>query len=214
MTFADQDGGQARLNVETLEGREAPGGWGSWDWASSWRGRSNWGNSRDWSSCGRSSPDNSDNNKACDPAPVRSCGRYESPTRSCTPTPPPTCNPPPVANSLIGGFAYLDADRDGFFSTGDTLLPNVAVTLTGTTAGGVAVNTPATTDANGGYNFGGLAAGTYTVTATPPGDLLTGHSSAGTFGGTPGDNTVTGIAVVAGQSSAGYNFGFEEPRPR
>ncbi len=97
------------------------------------------------------------------------------------------------------------------YTAGEPLLPGVPVTLTGTTAAGLAVNMTATTDANGAYNFGTLAAGNYTISVTTPDGYVPGHSQVGAFGGTPGENTVTGIAVVAGQSSAGYNFGMEVP---
>jgi hypothetical protein len=100
-------------------------------------------------------------------------------------------------------------DRDGTFSPGDTLLPGVSVTITG--PGG---NQTVISDDNGNYNFGSLAAGRYTITVTTPDGYLPGHSAAGTFGGTPGENTVVGLTTVAGQSSTGYNFGMELPRPR
>ena len=48
---------------------------------------------------------------------------------------------------------------------------------------------------------------------TPIG-LLPGHASVGNFGGTTGVNIVADIVTPAGQTSAGYNFGMEEPRPR
>ncbi|HEX3149180.1 MAG TPA: SdrD B-like domain-containing protein [Gemmataceae bacterium] len=205
MTIAGLASARARLSVQKLEGREAPGGWGNWDWASSWWCRSSWNS---WGSfCNtRGSQDHGDRSCGSDHSWSNGCSR--PPQNTCTPK-PPTCQPP-VATSAVGGFVYLDADRDGFFSAGDTLLPNVAVTLTN--AGGT--TTPATTDVNGAYNFGNVAAGTYSISITAPGDLLPGHAAVGTFGGTPGVNTVTGINVVAGQSSAGYNFGLEEPRPR
>jgi SdrD B-like domain len=213
MTMAESEGrrlsAKARLSFEVFEGREAPGGWGCWDWASSWTSRANWSNSCDSRGSWGRHQDCGDNDRSCSPPVERSCGWSRSSQRDCTPK-PPTCQQPPVATSAVGGFVYVDVDRDGFFSTGDTLLPNVAVALTN--SGGA--TTAATTDPNGAYNFGAVAAGTYTISITPPGDFQPGQAAIGTFGGTPGDNTVTGINVVAGQSSAGYNFGLQVPRPR
>lgn len=141
----------------------------------------------------------------------QSSGAYNFGELQSTPTPRGCTRrqPPPVTTSTIGGFAYVDVDRSGDFNAGDQLLPGVTIAITG--AGGV--NTTTTTGSDGSYSFGSLAAGTYSVTATLPDGLLTGHSAAGSFGGNLADNAVLNIPVPIGQSSNGYNFGFEEPRP-
>ena len=48
------------------------------------------------------------------------------------------------------------------------------VTLTGNTTAGAAVNMQTTTDANGAYNFGSLAAGNYAISAGDSGRICAG----------------------------------------
>jgi large repetitive protein len=126
----------------------------------------------------------------------------------------PPCAQPPAQTSTLGGLVYIDLDRDGTFSDGDIVLPDVSVTITGITTGGQAVSLTTTTGTDGTYSFAGLGAGTYSVSVVQPDGLLLGHSASGSFGGLLGDNIVTAIPVPSGGTSAGYNFGFEEPRPR
>jgi hypothetical protein len=145
----------------------------------------------------------------------QSSGAYNFGELQSTPMPCGcTCHqPPPVKTSGIGGFTYLDKNRNGVFDSGDTALSGVAVALTGTDLANNPVSLSTSTGTDATYNFGTLAAGTYTVSATPPDGLLTGFSSVGAFSGTPGQNTVTNIPVPAGQSSNGYDFSFQEPPP-
>jgi hypothetical protein len=113
----------------------------------------------------------------------------------------------------MSGVVYVDSNLDAMYNPGEPLLPGVQVTLTGTTTGGVAVNATATTDANGAYSFGSLAAGNYNLSIVVPDNYVSGHSQVGAFGGTPGGNTTTNIPVPTGQTSPGYNFGVEVPTP-
>jgi hypothetical protein len=220
MTISKLDGrwsaSRARLNVETLEGREAPGGWGGWDWTWSWARQPKSSHSCDSSCSRRGDQDCGDWNRTCSPATDRSCqdSSGHSSHSSCKPTsPPPTCQPPVTATSQIGGIVYVDSNLDATYTDGEPLLPGVPVTLTGSSASGAAINLSTTTDANGAYTFGSLPAGNFNISVTTPDGYVSGHSQAGNFGGTPGENTVTNIAVVAGQSSSGYNFGMEVPVP-
>jgi hypothetical protein len=234
MTVAEPDSNRARLSVEPLEGREAPGGWGCW--GGGWDGWSNWWNRSDSGSdngqC-QSSRDNGGNDGGWRHRGGSDCGNDRSdcgrswwggcradnppPPTDC-PKPPPPCQPPappPAASpSTISGLTYQDDNRNGLFDAGEPLLPDVTVTLSGTNQAGQAVNVTVTTDANGVYTFNNLDAGTYSIQATPPTGLLTGHSVAGSFGGTPADNAINNVGVPAGQTSGGYDIGFETPRPR
>jgi hypothetical protein len=128
------------------------------------------------------------------------------------PTPPvcPPPPPPPVQASTISGLVFLDLDQSGTFNEGDTRLPNVPVTITGTTGGGQAVSLSTTTGADGTYNFGNLGAGTYSIAVEQPDGTLAGQSAAGTFGGAPVENGILDIPVPAGQTSAGYDVSFIE----
>jgi hypothetical protein len=88
-------------------------------------------------------------------------------------------------------------------------LQGITLTLTGTTASGQSVTLTATTDANGFYSFGNLAAGTYSVSESVPG----GYSGAG-FAGTVNGNTdrngnaasIVNISLAAGDQAVNYNF--------
>ena len=76
-------------------------------------------------------------------------------------------------NSSIGDLVWLDSDGDGNRDLGEVGIPNVVVTLT--MASGWEIT--ATTNGTGAYDFGGLIAGTYTVTVAvntlPSGAVLT-----------------------------------------
>lgn len=75
------------------------------------------------------------------------------------------------ASGSISGYAFCDDNVNGVFdaTTQDGVVSpesgeaGAVVTLTGATAAGAAVSLSATTDSNGYYSFGGLTAGTYTV---------------------------------------------------
>jgi hypothetical protein len=91
-------------------------------------------------------------------------------------------------------------------SFGEAGVPGVQIALSGTQSA------TATTDANGGYTFTGLAAGNYTLTETPPGGVPDGKSDVGNLGGTAGTDTVSNINVgtnpdMSVQQGTGYDFG-------
>jgi uncharacterized repeat protein (TIGR01451 family) len=125
--------------------------------------------------------------------------------------------------AAISGNVWLDANNNGVRDGGETGIAGVSVSLPTGTADALG-NPVATTvtDANGDYRFVDLLAGTFTVTeqAAQPvvGGVATlnGATLAGSIGGTPtGSATpvatvpsaVSGIALPAGQTSTGNNFG-------
>lgn len=139
-------------------------------------------------------------------------GQLRSTRPDCPPPPPPPCpppSPPPAQTSSLGGLVFVDVDLDDTFSDGDIRLSAVPVTIAGTTTAGQSVSRSTTTTADGTYNFAALAAGTYAVSVEQPSEYIPGDSFAGAFGGALGLNTVTAIAVPAGQTSNGYDFSFE-----
>lgn len=70
-----------------------------------------------------------------------------------------------VKGGSIGDRVWADLDGDGLQDAGEKGIPNVPVSLTGTTHGGdVLPKKSTTTDANGMFTFDNLPAGTYTVT--------------------------------------------------
>ena len=111
------------------------------------------------------------------------------------------------ANASLAGFVYVDADDDGVFDTGETPIPNVTVTLTGTDINGATVNRTATTKSDGSYLFDNLVAGTYTVTETQPAGFRDGRDTAGSTGGTVTNDVISAIPLAAGQNSVNNNFG-------
>ncbi|WP_166869904.1 SdrD B-like domain-containing protein [Massilia mucilaginosa] len=125
------------------------------------------------------------------------------------------------STASLSGKVYLDADRSDTFNGADTPLPNVTVTLSGTTATGANVCTIISTcvgktDANGNYSFTGLPAsnGTgYTVTETQPVDFVDATNTLGTGATVPGslgvigDSAFNGVVLSAGQKGINYLFG-------
>ncbi len=87
------------------------------------------------------------------------------------PTNDPTVISVPLAvpDTGISGIVFLDADQDGAFGEGDTLLPNYVVQLVDS-EGNVIANT--LSDANGFYEMTGFPIGTHTLNFIDP---LTGE---------------------------------------
>ncbi|WP_127818153.1 SdrD B-like domain-containing protein [Microbacterium sp. CPCC 204701] len=112
-------------------------------------------------------------------------------------------------SSSIAGVVYEDTDGDGARAPGEPGIDGVAVTLTGTDAFGAAVNLTTATVA-GDYSFPVLP-GTYTITETQPVDYFDGSDSAGSAGGTVGDDVVSGIVMQSGVAATGYLFGERAP---
>ena len=111
------------------------------------------------------------------------------------------------ANASLAGFVYVDADDDGVFDAGETPIPNVTVTLTGTDLNGAAVTRTGTTKADGSYLFDALLPGTYKVTETQPAGFADGKDTAGSSGGTVTNDMIDVIVLDAGENSVNNNFG-------
>lgn len=115
----------------------------------------------------------------------------------------------------VAGTVYLDVNNSGGLDAGDTGIPGVTVTLSGTTASGANVCTlipscSAVTDASGDFAFASLPASNgagYTLTETQPPDYASAVNTVGSAGGTPGVNAFTGIVIGTGVSATGYRFG-------
>ncbi len=78
------------------------------------------------------------------------------------------------ATGLIGGVIWLDANNNSQQDTGELPLRNAAVSLLDSNS---SLIDSITSDTQGRYNFGGLAAGTYTVLTTPPAGLSSSTDS-------------------------------------
>ncbi len=116
--------------------------------------------------------------------------------------------------AAIAGTVYFDRNADGTLTAGtDPVLSGVTVTLIAAGPDGT-LGTPddvtvatALTAFNGTYRFGNLPAGTYAVVETQPAGYAQGTNSPGTQGGTVAGDTLTGIALPAGVTATGNNFG-------
>jgi hypothetical protein len=104
-----------------------------------------------------------------------------------------------ISPSSLGGFVFIDANKNGMFDPGESGFPNATVTLTGSDDHEQNVNLTVQTNAAGAYNFGNLRPGTYTITLTPPaGNFVRGANIQGTPGnGTVGANSFDNITLVA-----------------
>jgi uncharacterized repeat protein (TIGR01451 family) len=125
--------------------------------------------------------------------------------------------------SSLTGSVYVDGNNDGTLQTGEPLLENVTLSLSGNTnnaenictfLGGLspARSCDTASDASGNYLFADLPAGIYSITQAiqPPlyADGLEGAGSpSGTVDNTPGANTISNIALLAGTDGSGYRFG-------
>ncbi|MDQ7990002.1 MAG: SdrD B-like domain-containing protein [Candidatus Dactylopiibacterium sp.] len=113
----------------------------------------------------------------------------------------------------LGGYVYADSNLDGVRQTTEPGIGGVTVTLSGVTAGGVAITRVTTTDAQGHYAFSDVlpadAAG-YTLTETQPPTYADGTDAAGQVGGVStgvaGNDVIRAIAYAGGEGSD-YNFG-------
>ncbi len=112
-----------------------------------------------------------------------------------------------IPAASIAGYVWNDENNDGVRDAGETTgIPNVQIHLTGIDVNGP-VNVTTTTDASGAYSFGPLSAGNYTVTETQPAAWADGLDSAGTAGGTAGNDIITAIVLNPTTIATGYNFG-------
>jgi hypothetical protein len=107
------------------------------------------------------------------------------------------------------GTVFLDLNRNGVLDPGEPGIPNVQVSISGTDVLGNNVFTIQTTDANGHYQFGGLAPGVYTITENPPlgyflGALQNGIPPAASV--SVANRQFIGIDLTSAVFGGGYNF--------
>ncbi len=116
-----------------------------------------------------------------------------------------------AASSSLSGYVYADANNSGrrMVSAGvyKTGLSNVTITLKRTDA--AAPDQTAVTQSDGSYQFNSLPAGSYSLVETQPTQYLGGgKDTAGSLGGQGStNNTISQIAVAAGQKGTEYDFG-------
>ena len=114
----------------------------------------------------------------------------------------------------LSGYAYVDANDNGTFDSGETPLAGVNLTLTGTDDLGNPVNLSTTTAPGNPYLFAGLRPGAYTLTETPPAGYVAGtisQSEWATFdhivvGQTPTAGVLPGFALTSGMAVSDVDF--------
>jgi len=129
-----------------------------------------------------------------------------------------------IGTASISGFVYVDTNNDGLRtrSNGDVHLglAGVPIRLLSKDSGGnwteVSGKSPVLTGSDGSYSFTGVAPGTYRIQENGPGKFLDGIDSLGTVGGTTkgtASDDLFEVALAAGESGSGYNFGERGLRP-
>lgn len=110
------------------------------------------------------------------------------------------------AQGSVGDYVWLDEDGDGVQDAGESGIPNVVVTISGTDIFGNAVNRTTRTDADGKFLFPGIQAGTYTVTTS---GLPAGLSANPTYDlDGVGTASTTSVTVQPGQQRVDVDFGY------
>ncbi|WAC62203.1 SpaA isopeptide-forming pilin-related protein [Pseudoxanthomonas sp. SL93] len=110
-----------------------------------------------------------------------------------------------LANAIISGTVYLDRNDNGDQNAGESGIPGVTVVIQGAGPDGVFGNgddlppVTLTTDANGGYSYGGAITGqSYRIVETQPTGLADGQENA--------SNTIT-LTNLPAAGSSGNDFG-------
>jgi hypothetical protein len=111
-----------------------------------------------------------------------------------------------VGLSSLGGSVYFDTNQNSVRDPGELGIPGVTITLTGTQIDGRPVFATVVTDANGDFLFEDLFDGTYTLTETPPPNMILGQDRAGSLGGVLLPDTITDISVDPA-AATNYSFG-------
>ena len=127
-------------------------------------------------------------------------------------TVPTTANLEVVSNdpaniASIAGKVYHDRNDSGVIDAGEEAIPGVEIRLMQN--GSIVATT--TTDADGRYSFTNLVPGTYTVVEVHPSGWIDGKDTAGTHGGTPGNDTISNVTLNGGDHATEYNFGERKP---
>jgi large repetitive protein len=115
------------------------------------------------------------------------------------------------STAALTGTVFFDRNANAANDGSDTGIAGVTLTLTGTNAGGSAVNLTTLTNASGAFSFDDLLAPNasgYTLTQTQPTAYANGQITSGTAGGTVNQalNRVSGIALGSGTVASNYLF--------
>jgi hypothetical protein len=107
----------------------------------------------------------------------------------------------------LSGYVYLDANKNGIRDAGDAGLGGVTVVLSGGTDLGTTVETVATTQADGSFQFTNLRPGIYSIGIAQPAGYLAATDNLGSQGGAVTQDLIYWIGVTAGANGTDYEFG-------
>ncbi|MGA2500224.1 MAG: SdrD B-like domain-containing protein [Tepidisphaeraceae bacterium] len=121
--------------------------------------------------------------------------------------------PTHLLSVAIGDYVWNDANANGIQDSGESGIPGVKLTLTGTDGNGNPVTDHATTDSNGKYLFTELT-GSYTVTVDAVNPALSGFTA--TTVNAPGsttdnDSNANPTGSLGSQTDLSVDFGFYQP---
>lgn len=116
-----------------------------------------------------------------------------------------------VNSSSIAGRVFRDFNSDGAINGTDTGIAGISMTLTGTAFDGGIINRTVTSDTSGNYKFGGVPAGTYTVTEgaiSASEHLVDGAETDGSLGGgnIAVNDQISNIVLPVGTDATDYLF--------
>ncbi|WP_020210969.1 SdrD B-like domain-containing protein [Gilvimarinus chinensis] len=107
-----------------------------------------------------------------------------------------------VQPASIAGNVYYDVNDNGLMDSGEVGIGNVTITLSGP------VSATTQTGSDGGFYFGQLPPGVYTVSETHPSGWLDGRDTIGSHGGDASNNEIlTSVTLAPGDNGTEYNFG-------
>ena len=112
-----------------------------------------------------------------------------------------------ASDNTISGFVYVDADGDGNRDSGETGVPGVLVTLTGTDNFGNSVNRTALTADDGSYSFAELTSGTYRLTERQPTAMGDGSDSSAVSGAVVANDVISNLVISDSGTFGENNFG-------
>ena len=158
--------------------------------------------------------DGLDTNDNLTPIPGSSGGRDTITVQVTTGQDKPNNNFGEWRKASIGGFVYHDMNDDGVFDSGESVIPETKIYLSGHSISGTLVSISQTTQADGSYNFTGLWSGIYTVTEMQPTGWNDGKDTQGSpeTGVTTNDQFAT-VKLDMGVNGENNNFGELLPPP-
>ncbi len=109
-------------------------------------------------------------------------------------------------DNTLCGYVYIDRDGDGTFDDGETGIPGVLVTLTGTDNFGNSASQTALTSDDGYYCFNGLRSGTYQLAERQPTAFSDGTDSSGVSGAEIDDDMISELAISDSDEFGDNNF--------